>query len=68
MNWDFHSGPVAKTPHSQCRSGGQISIPGRGARSHMLQLKKKKKKTPRAETKRLKITGGATKTQCSQIN
>ena len=33
----------------------------------MLQLRKKKE-TPRAKTKRPKITGGATKTQCSQIN
>ena len=46
---DFPGGPVAKTLSSQCRGPG--SIPGQGARSHMLQLrpraaklKKKKKK------------------------
>ena len=36
--WDrtFPGGPVAKTPSSQWR--GQDSIPGRGTRSHMLQV------------------------------
>ena len=34
---DFPGGPVAKTPHSQCRD--LSSIPGKGVRSHMLQLK-----------------------------
>ena len=35
--WDFPSGPMAKTLHSQCSRLG--SIPGQGTRSHMLQLK-----------------------------
>ena len=47
---DFPGGPVAETPHSQCRGLG--SIPGRGTRSHMLQLK---------------IQHATTKTWCSQI-
>ena len=34
---DFPCGPVAKTPHSQCRESG--STPRQGARSHMLQLR-----------------------------
>ena len=33
----FPGGPVAKTPSSHAGSPG--SIPGQGARSHMLQLK-----------------------------
>ena len=48
---DFPGGPVAETPCCRCRESG--SIPGEGARSHMLQLKI------------LHITA---KTQCSQIN
>ena len=43
-SWDFASGPVAKTPYSQCRGPG--FTPGQGTRSHvpqqrvhMLQLK-----------------------------
>ena len=32
----FPVGPVVKAPHSQCRGPG--SIPGQGARAHMLQL------------------------------
>ena len=32
----FPSGPVARTPHSQCKGTG--SIPGQGTRSHMLEL------------------------------
>ena len=44
---DFPGGPVAGTLRSQCKGPG--SIPGQGARAHMLQLrprtaKKKKKK------------------------
>ena len=34
---DFPGGPVAKTPHSQCRGPG--FIPGQGTGSHMPQLK-----------------------------
>ena len=34
---DFPGGPVAKTPHSQCR--GLDSIPGQGTRFHRLQLR-----------------------------
>ena len=34
---DFPGGPVAKTPHSQCRGAGLI--PGQGTRPHMPQLK-----------------------------
>ena len=49
--WDSPGDPVAKTLCSQCRGTG--SIPGRGARSHMLQLK---------------ILHTAMKTQNSQIN
>ena len=37
MNGDFPGGPVAKTSHSL--AGGPGSIPGQGARSHILQLK-----------------------------
>jgi len=36
-HWDFPGGPVAKTPHSQCRGPG--SIPGQEARSHLLKLR-----------------------------
>lgn len=50
-SWDFHGGPVAKTPHSLCRGLG--SIPGQGARSCMPQ--------PRS-----KILRAATKAWCSQ--
>ena len=35
---DFSGGPVAKTPHCQCR-GAPDSIPGQEIRSHMLQLR-----------------------------
>ena len=55
---DFPDGPVAKTPHSQCRGPG--SIPGQGARSHMLQV--------RVCLPQLKIPPAATKTWRSQIN
>ena len=41
---DFSGGPMAKTPHSQCR--GSRFHPWSGTRSHMLQLK-----IPRAATK-----------------
>ena len=34
---DFPGGPVAKTPHSQCR--GPSFDPGQGTRSYMPQLK-----------------------------
>ena len=34
---DFPGGPVAKTLCSQCKGLG--SIPGQGARAHMLQLR-----------------------------
>ena len=34
---DFPGGPVAKTPHSQCRGLG--SIPSQGTRSHVPQLR-----------------------------
>ena len=51
-------GPVAKTPHSQCRESG--SIPRQGARSHRLQL--------RVLTPQLKVQHAATKIWCSQRN
>ena len=35
--WDFPGGPVAKTSFSN--AGGLGSIPGRGTRFHMLQLR-----------------------------
>ena len=35
--WDFPGGPMAKTPHSQCRESR--FIPGWQTRSHMLQIK-----------------------------
>ena len=35
----FPGGPVAKTPHSQCRGPGLI--PGKGTRIRMLQLRQK---------------------------
>ena len=37
LSRDFPGGPVAKTPHSQCRGLG--SIPGVGTISHMPQLR-----------------------------
>ena len=37
QHWDFPGGPVAKIPSSQ--GGGPGSIPGRGTRSHMPQLR-----------------------------
>ena len=36
--WEFPSGPVAKTPHSQC-GGDPGSMFGQEIRSHMPQLK-----------------------------
>ena len=35
---DFPSGPVAKTPNSQC-GGGSGSIPGQATRLHMPQIR-----------------------------
>ena len=38
--WDSPGGPVAETPSSQPPSAGGLGlIPGRGTRSHMLQLR-----------------------------
>ena len=37
LTWDFPGGPVAKTPHSQCRVLGATL--GQGTRSHMPQLR-----------------------------
>ena len=37
MEWDLPGGPVAKALHSHCR--WTRSLPGGGARSHMLQLR-----------------------------
>ena len=56
--WDFPGGPVAKTLCSPTQGPGPT--PGRGTRSHMLQLK--------AHMPQLKILHAATNTQCSQIN
>ena len=56
--WNFPGGPVTKAPHSS--AGGLGSIPVRGTRSHMPQLKDPAHggKDPCA----------AIKTWCSQIN
>ena len=48
---DFPGGPMANTVLAM--EGGWCSIPGQGARSHMLQLK---------------IPNAAAKIACSQIN
>ena len=53
----FPGGPVAKTPHSQCRGLG--SIPGQGTRSQVPQL--------RVHMPPLNILSTITKTQHSQI-
>ena len=47
----FPGGPVAETPHSQCR--GLSSIPSQGTRSHMPQLRVcvSQLKIPKAVTK-----------------
>ena len=54
----FPGGPVAKTPHSQCR-GGLGSIPGQGTRSQVPQL--------RVHMPPLNILSTITKTRHSQI-
>ena len=56
--WYFSGGPVAKTAHSHCR--GPVSIPGQGARAHVLQL--------RVCMPQRKILHAATETQHSHIN
>ena len=58
MAKDFPDAPVAKTPHSHCRSLGLI--PGQGTRFHILQ--------PRVLMPQLKIPYAATKTWHSQMN
>ena len=55
---EFASGPVAKTPCSQCRGPGLI--PGQGTSSHILQL--------RVCMLQLKVPRAATETRHSQMN
>ena len=64
-NRDFPGGLVAKTPCFQCNDLG--SVPGRGTRSHMLQLRVHvlQLKIPHAA---MKIKHPTTKTLHSQIN
>ena len=63
--WDFPGDPMAKTLSSQCRGPG--FNPWSGTRSHMPQLKKKKKKSCMLQS-RFKTPRAATKTWYSQIN
>ena len=58
MAKDFPGVPVAKTPHSHCRSLGLI--PGQGTRFHILQ--------PGVLMPQLKTLHAATKTWHSQMN